>query len=89
MCDDIVVLCFCNFTGYRSHLGTSESTLYESNDKSKQYLFLWQAVASREAGGWVKMIRNIAIHNRANIWKMNWNFILYKENNKSKFLLIA
>ena len=27
MLDDTVVLCFCNCTGYMSHLGTSESTL--------------------------------------------------------------
>ena len=39
MCDYIVVLFLCNFTGYRRHLGTSESTLYESTDKSYNTFF--------------------------------------------------
>ena len=70
MCDDIVVLSFCNFIGYKSHLGTSESTLYESTDKSYNTFFYGRL----SQAGWVKLTRNLDIYNLANIRKMELEF---------------
>lgn len=52
MCDYIVVLCFCNLMGYRSHQGTSQNTLYESTDKSYNTFFYGRlSQVGKQVGG--------------------------------------